>query len=238
MEIKQILALIRQKIGTLIMWGILIAALSFLFLVVTQKNFKVNSDFLVVQDQTSGQDYYSLSKSAEYLGKVLSEAVYSDLFIEEVIKTEKVNSEILPFDKKKRLKEWSKIVKVERNLEFGIIGISVFGNDSGETIHIAEGINEVLTKKNYLFRGYGQDIDIRILSGPITEKNPSFSNIILAMIGGFLIGFLASLAWLFYQEKRNENKFILYSGNGESGSATVDFQKPDEYEESLEYLNK
>ncbi|TSD00957.1 MAG: hypothetical protein Athens071425_519 [Parcubacteria group bacterium Athens0714_25] len=51
----------RQKIGTLLLFGFLVAALSFLFLVVSQKSFKASTDYLVVP--TGGEDskdFYSV----------------------------------------------------------------------------------------------------------------------------------------------------------------------------------
>jgi capsular polysaccharide biosynthesis protein len=237
MQSNQIVPLIKEKIGVIILAGVLVAALSFLFMVVSQKNFKVTSDFLVVQDQEGQQDYYALSKSAEYVSKIFSEAIYSDLFIDETIKTGKISAEFLPFDKKARLDEWNKIVKVKRNPDVSMLSVTVFGNSKDETVKISEGIAEVLATKSYLFRGSGLNVDVRLLSGPIVEKNPSFTEIILVMIGGFIIGVLLSLVWLFYfynptlvLERKIENL--------KKSEAVYNFPEPDEYEESLRYLDK
>ncbi len=239
MESNQIMPFLKQKRGVIILSGILVAALSFLFLVVSQKNFKVGTDLLVVQNQSGAQDFYSLSKSAEYIGKILSEAVYSELFIDEVVKTEKVNSEFLPFNKKDRIDEWKKIVKVSNNPQLGILEIVTFGNEQKETLAISEAISQVLTTKNNLFRGEGQNIDVRVLSGPILEKNPSFSDITLIMIGGFLVGILVGIFWIIYGPKKSTDKFILYTGKGEGISGKFDhLPEPNEYEESLKYLDR
>lgn len=230
---------LKQKKGTIILSGVLVAALSFLFLVVSQKNFKVGTDFLVVQNQSGAQDFYSLSKSAEYIGKILSEAVYSELFIDEMVKTEKVSSEFLPFDKKDRMDEWKKIVKVNNNPQLGILEVETFGNNQKETLAISEAISQVLTTKNNLFRGEGQNIDVRILSGPILEKNPSFSDITLIMIGGFLAGILVSIFWIIYIPKKNTDKFVLYTGKEKSVFGSFShIPEPNEYAESLKYLDK
>lgn len=238
----QILALIRQKMGAMLLFGMLIAALSFLFLAVAEKNFKVSTDFLIVQNQTGSQDFYSLSKSAEYIGKIMSEAVYSELFIDEIIKTKKIGEDFLPLNKKERLEEWGKIVKVSRNSELGIIKIEVLGNDQKEALDISNGIIEIFTTKNYLFRGEGS-LDVRVLSGPIVEKNPSFSDIILAMAGGFLLGVLISFAAIYY---RRESEMALFrqareGGMEDSGVCAPSFKnypEPDDYEENLKYLNR
>ncbi len=242
---KHFLLLIREKIGVILMGGVFLGALSFLFLVVSEKNFKVNTDYLIVQNQTGNQDFYTLVKSSEYIAKVFGEAIYSELFIDEVIKTGKVNSELLPFDKKKRLKNWNKIVKINRDHTAGIINIAVLHDDQREALAVSEGIAEVFKSKSYLFRGHGQDIDIRILSGPILEKNPGLKNIVLVILGGFLTGIMLMLFWIYFRQNN------LASASGEKLSLSADgaseqrgnFRvsengEDNEYEKSLEYFGR
>ena len=197
-----ILALMKEKRGAIITAGLLLAALSFLFLIVSEKKFKVNSDFLVVQNAAGSQDIYTLAKSAEYMGKVLNEAVYSELFIDAVEKTGKVNPEFLPFEKKDRLKEWSKIVKVSRNGDLGIISVQSFYDDSKQAMAISNAVAEVLTTKNNLFRGEGQSIEVRVLSGPVIERNPAPLDIAIAMLGGFFFGMLLMAIRVYYVNEK------------------------------------
>lgn len=219
--------ILRKKAGIIVLGGVLVGSLSFVFLVVSQKNFKVTTQFLIVQDQKTGpQDFFSLSKSVEYNGKVMGEAVYSELFIDELVKTEKVNAEFLPFNKKDRLKEWSKMVNVGRDSQLGLITITIFNNKKNEALGISEGIIQVLAQKSYLFRGSGQDIDFRVISGPILEGNPSVAQISVAVLGGLMLGMAITLVWSYYR-KADEN--LVFS------NMTV---SPEEYEESLKFMDR
>ena len=223
---NKIVYLVKKRLGAIALAGLLAASLSFLFLVVSEKNFKANTDFLIIQNQTESQDFYSLFKSAEYVRDVLSESVYSELFINEVIKTEKVNSEFLPFDKRKRLKEWSKIVKVKSGSQPGIISVEVLGDDQKEVFDISESIIEVMITKNQIFRGEG-NLEVKVLSGPIIEKNPGLRDIVMAVMGGFILGFLISLIGIYYKEERDAELY----------RKTIDKEREDEeYRESLKYL--
>lgn len=206
MQINQILALIKQKIGIIVLMGLFLSALSFLVLVVKEKNFKVGTDYLIVQNQSGSQDFYTLSKSAEYIGKVLNEGIYSELFITEVVKTGKLNPELLPFDKKEKLKAWSETVQVGLNPDLGIVSVQVFDNDSKQSLAIAQAISEVLTTKSNLFYGEGQNIDVKVLSGPVLEKNPSIGNIIAVLLAGFLLGVILSLLQIILKEDRRKNE--------------------------------
>ncbi len=194
---QQLLALLRSKIGTLILWGILFAALSFFGLMVTEKPFQTKMDFLVVQVNATNQDFYTQFKSSEYLGKILAEAVYSDRFIDALVETGKINKEFLPFDKQKRLATWGNMVTVEKNLELGIIGVTVKGDRERDVARIMEGIAQVLTEKNSLFRGGDEkSVEIRILSGPILEQSPNISKIMKTALMAFLAGLFVSAFFL------------------------------------------
>lgn len=211
MQNNQLLALMKKKIGTIILLGFLCAAFSFLLLVLKEKNFKVETDYLIVQNQTASQDFYTLSKSAQYIGKVLNEGIYSELFIGEVVKTGKVNPEFLPFDKKEKLKTWSNAVQVTLNPDLGVVSVQVFDNDQKQALAISQAIADVLTTKSNLFYGEGQNIDVKILSGPVLEKNPSFANIAAVIFGGFTLGIMLSSLWVIAKNEGRKKDVFSHS---------------------------
>lgn len=187
---QHLLALLRSKLGTLVIWGLLFGAVGFFGLIMTEKPFQTKMDFLVVQVTATNQDFYTQFKSSEYLGKVLSEAVFSERFIEALVETGKVNKEFLPFDKQKRLVAWSKMVTVEKNLELGILSVTVKGERERDVTRIIDGVSQVLTEKNMLFRGGDEkSVEIRILSGPILEQSPSLGKMVKVVLTAFLFGF-------------------------------------------------
>ena len=194
---QQIIALLRSKIGTLILWGVAFGALAFFGLIMTEKPFQTKMDFLVVQTTATNQDFYTQFKSSEYLGKILAEAVYSDRFVDALVETGKVNKEFLPFDKQKRLATWSKMVTVEKNLELGIISVTVKGDRERDVAKVMEGIAQVLTEKNSLFRGGDEkSVEIRVLSGPILEQSPNIAKIAKVALMAFLAGLFLSAFFL------------------------------------------
>lgn len=244
MSNNNISALIRGKITGIIILGLFVAALSFLALVAKEKNFKVTTDYLIVQNQTQNEDFYTLSKSAEYTGRILNEGIYSELFIDEVIKTEKVNAEFLPFDKKEKMKEWGKTVQVNRNPELGILSIEVFNDSQKQSLAISNAIGDVLMNKNNLFLGEGQNIGVKILSGPIVEKNPTFENISATMAGGFVLGIMLGILWVVYKENKRRkyvfapSKMPVNFGVANKMETGGSFLSEEEYLESLKYIEK
>lgn len=194
---KIVLDYMKKNAGAIIVVGLLVALVSFFILISTEKRFKATTDFLIVQDQMGTQDFYSLSKSAEFLGGVLSEAVYSSVFIEEVKKTGKIEEGFFPDSERERLKEWEKIVKIERSPQLGIVKVEVFDNSYENALNLSEAIAEIMTKKNHLFRGR-VNLDVRILTGPVLERNPGNKEVAMAVVGGFALGVMLKMTQLYF----------------------------------------
>ncbi|MFA4817305.1 MAG: hypothetical protein WC608_01110 [Parcubacteria group bacterium] len=230
MNSQNFLKLAKTRVKSMILSGLLVAALSFLFLVTTQYNFRASSDVLVVQNQNGFTDYYALSKSADFLTSVLVESAYSEKFISEVKNTNLVSAAFLPANKLDALKKWESMVKISRNPSLGIVHVEVFGADQKQVTDISNAIIQVMTTKNFLFLGSGQNLDVRVLSGPIWEKNPTVANIAVTMISGFLVGIVLSLVWIYFNAEISSEKTLKKYRTLEGAI--------DEYEESLKYLEK
>lgn len=190
MAYESLLSIVRKKWGSIFLSGLLVGSLAFFSLVFFSKHFKVTTDFLVVQTGAGqSQDFYSMLKSSEYLGKVLSESVQSEKFIGAVVETGGVDSNFLPGNPKDRLDAWEKMVKVTNNPDVGTLHIEVYDNNDRNALHIAQAVGQVLTERNSLFRsGDEKSVEIRTLSGPIVEKNPDMKRMFLATSSGFVFG--------------------------------------------------
>ncbi len=204
MSFLQIIQLLRQRVMHLVLTSLLCAALAMAALILVQPRYSSSMDLLLVQADTSGQDFYTAFKSAEYLGKVLAQAMYSERFITEVIATGKMSDRFLPLDKKDRLEAWGEMISVRNNLELGIISVSVEGQNDRDTARIMDGVAEVLTQKNALFRsGDEKSVEVRVLSGPILETQPTLKKILMTVVSGFFLGlFLSSLLALMKNQTR------------------------------------
>jgi hypothetical protein len=123
-----------------------------------------------------------------------------------------MNPDFLPQDKIKRLKVWSDTVKTEKNANIGIVHLEVFAGTQKQAMDISSAVLSVLANKSSLFLGQGQNVEVKILSGPIWEKNPSLGNLILAT-GGACISFILIFIWPITEEaaaiRMYSNKFNL-----------------------------
>lgn len=202
MDHSWVISVIRNRKGPLFFVGVIFSAAGFVALLFSGADYETRTDFLVSQEETGGKDYYTLARSSEYIGKILGEVVYSERFIAALVDTGKVNAEFLPFDKKARLEKWHDMVKIRRELDLGIIQVIVASDTMRDAQRVSQAIAQVLIEKNGLFLGTNdKNIPISILSGPISERNPSLKEILSVVIGGFIFGVLASLLGIFLKHE-------------------------------------
>src|SRR3989344_1839847 len=95
MRKKGFLSLAKESIAPGLVVGIIIAVIGIGVAFVTQERFKASADFMLSSTQ-EGQDYYTVTRSAEYMSRVLGEIVYSESFIGAVVDTGRVDANFLP----------------------------------------------------------------------------------------------------------------------------------------------
>lgn len=223
---------IRRNIMLIIFGAASFGVIAFLGLVFIPDAYKVRTDFLIIQQSASSQDFYTLSKSAEYSGNVLKEGILSDLFLRETSQKGYFSSQSFSGNEKDRLKKWRETVEVRQRTSAGILEVVISEDDSKQALGIAKAVSEVLIEKNTLFRsGNPDDLSIRLISGPIVEQNPSISQLLFGILGGVMFGFFLSLSWIWYREEFNHMDYRVFSSGGEKK------YKEDSQEAKLVYEN-
>jgi len=200
---------IKEKKAGLVGTGILVSVLAVLSLFLFNPRYEVRTDFLVSQEEVASKDYYTLARSSEYIGKILGEVSSSERFISAVVDTGKISPEFLPFDKKKRIEAWQKMMKMSQELDLGILHVTVFSNDPKEALRVSQAVAQVLIEKNGALLGTAdKNIPMSILSGPITEGNPSGNEIMLVAIAGFVFGIVLSFLVIFLKQEVGKQERI------------------------------
>lgn len=181
--------------------GTVVAFVGVACVFIAQERFRASADFMV-SSVNEHQDYYTATRSAEYMSRVLGEILYSESFINAVVDTGRIGTDFLPRDKKDRLKQWSKMLDVKKNSELGFIRVSLAGANEREVSKVSNAVIEVLdTKSGELFGDSGEKVDVRLLSGPIIERTPSGSTLSAILLLGLLFGIFLNFVWQLMKEE-------------------------------------
>ena len=195
----------KESISRGLFFGIILAVCGILGVFTLQSPYKASADFMVSSTQ-DGQDYYTATRSAEYMSRVLGEILYSESFINAVVNTGGVDMNFLPRDKKSRLDAWAKMLEVKKNPELGFINVTLSGSSEREVSRVSQAVIVVLNEKSGdLFGNSGEKVNVRLLSGPIIESNPTASELSLLVVAGLVFGFFLNFTFRLVREEFRSN---------------------------------
>jgi hypothetical protein len=198
---KSVFAIAKESVVSGITLGVVIVLIGIAVVFVTQDRFRASADFMLSSTQ-EGQDYYTATRSAEYMSRVLGEVLYSENFIGMLVDTGRVDGRFLPQDKKARLNTWSKMLDVKKNSELGFVQVSISGSSDRDVSKISQAIVQVLSEKSGdIFGDNSGKVKVRLLSGPIVENNPSASLLSYIAIFGLIFGCFVNFAWNLIREE-------------------------------------
>lgn len=202
MNFEQIIKTIYQK-KWLIFWLTLLGAvLAFNLAVIQKPQYRANSKILIVQKQNAGQDIYTISKSAQYLTRILKEGIYSDSFLDRIIESPyNIEENDFPSQLKERRKQWTKNTKVRILRDLGVMEIDVFHPQKDKAENINRAITIVLKENHQIYHGGGENVIVKVLDNPLVSQKPIKPNLWLNLIIGAIIGFLAGLGWILFQKQ-------------------------------------
>jgi capsular polysaccharide biosynthesis protein len=199
MNYSQILAIIKQKKGLIIISGLLLAAVSFWGVMLFSPRYQSNFDVLIVQNQQEFVDSYTLAKSTEHFSKLLSEGIYTETFLGKVIENYPALGKTLPIDREDRMEKWGKMVRTSLNVELGIIHIKVLAGSRADAEAVSKTVAGVLASNSNLFISENQKIEARMINAPIVKMNPGAGVLAAITAVSFFIGALLAYAASFYK---------------------------------------
>ena len=200
MDLKEIFNIIKEKKWLVFWMSILGAVIIFDLLILLPPKYQSNSKILVVQKQVEGQDIYSVSKSAQYLTRMLKEAIYSDSFFEKTIKDSSLVDDFFSENKKERRKNWQKSVSINIVRDLGAMEIDVERKTREEAQIINEAIVKTLKENHQIYHG-GSQIRLEVLDYPFADKDPESFHLWLGVIFGALAGFAFGANWAVKKSK-------------------------------------
>ncbi len=154
--------------------------------------YEAKTRLLVIQNQVSHLDAYTATKSAEKIGKNLSEVVASTAFFKDVITLYPALKDEFPTDPIKLRKEWKKDIVANVIPETGILEISAFHEDPQKASDMLQTISYAIVNQGNQYHGGGTSVTIQVIDDVIVSRFPMRPNVILnilfALVAGVVLG--------------------------------------------------
>lgn len=207
MEFNEFLNLIKRKVQTIFTIVFVATMLVVVISLASSLKYSVSSRLLVIQD-ASGSDVYSLSRSNEYLGNLFSQVVYSSSFYDQVLSSRyNVEKGYFSGDYGQQLKKWRKTVNTKTQGDTGIIEVNVYHPQVNEAQKIALAVNDILINNNKDYQS-NQNIKVKILDQPLASSYPTKPNIVLNVVATIFLAFIFSLFYIYILPEEKYNIYL------------------------------
>lgn len=176
--------------------------------------YESKSRLLIIQN-VSGSDPYTISKSNQYLSGLFAQVIYSNSFLDLVTNSQgfDVDKNYFQTSYKQQMKLWNKTVAARSLGDTGIIEISVYHTNPYQAKQLALAVNNVLINQSFNYQGSGENVKVKVIDQPLVSDYPVKPNIIFNLTAFLALGILASLTYLYlapekkrrYLENRQAN---------------------------------
>jgi len=208
MEFNEFLKLIGRKKQTIFTIVFVAVVLTIGISLLSPLKYGAKSRLLVLQD-SSGADAYSLSKSNEYLGNLFAQVAYSSSFYDQVMTSQyNIDRNYFSGNYAQQLKKWQETISTGAQGDTGIIEINIYHTDIQEAKQIALAVNDILINSNQNYHS-GQNIKVNIIDQPLVSSYPVKPNLPSNAAVAFVASFLIALFYIYtFPERHNDVKLI------------------------------
>jgi capsular polysaccharide biosynthesis protein len=208
MEFNEFLKLIGRKKQTILAIIFVGIVLTIGISLLNPLKYGAKSRLLVLQDASSS-DAYSLSKSNEYLGNLFAQVVYSSSFYDQVMASSyNIDRNYFSGNYSQQLKKWRETISTGTQGDTGIIEINVYHTNVQEAKQIALAINDILINNNENYHS-GQNIKVNIIDQPLVSSYPVKPNLPYNAALALVASFLVALFYIYiFPERRNDLNIV------------------------------
>jgi capsular polysaccharide biosynthesis protein len=216
MELKDYLKLLNKKKETIVLLILFFLIAGAIITFIQPFRYEAASKILITQNR-GPVDPYVITKTNEYVAKVLTNVVSSDLFFKELVGGGyNIDSSYFFEERIIRKNKWNETAMILSNNDSGLLIIKVLHEDKKEAEKIAEAITHLLKIKNSEYHGIGSVIGIKVLDPPAVSNLPVRPNIIFNLALSFTLGLIFGFIYIYlFPEKRYDLKFWPFSSEKE-----------------------
>lgn len=200
-----------KNVKTIIVFGLIFAILALTISLIQPPKFKSSSKLLVVVNQDS-IDSYTASRTADYISNILSEVVYSNSFIDNVIKSQFNIEDDFGITPEQRIKNWEKRINIKTKENQGIIFIEAFHTNKDQAHQLAQAVSYTLITKHEGYHGMGSRVSVKMIDSPMLPKQKDQPKIWLNTILGLAAGLIFSLTFVIIFPEQKLYRIFVWRG--------------------------
>lgn len=207
MEVKDFFKYLREYNKVVIIIFLLSLLLGTIITFAQPLKYSVKSRLLISQN-ISGLDPYTVSKSNQYLSSLFSQVLRSSSFFDN-LKNSAYNIELSYFGDNYRtqIKTWRKTIEAQSIGDTGILEIYIYHPNTYQAQQIAVAVNQIMTNKSLIYQeNLGDEIKISVIDQPLISTYPVKPNILFNFLASIILASGFSIFWIYiFPNKKNIN---------------------------------
>jgi len=205
MDTKDFMKLLKKRRTTVISITLIFVIIGLIITLIQPLKYSSKSRLLILQPNTS--DAYTVARSNEYVGGLISEIIYSGSFLDSLESSNAV------FDRnyfngtyKQNVKKWGETVFARSSGSTGVIDIEIYHTNPEEAKNISNAVNQLIISGQSPYKFNPDQTKISIIDEPVISSFPVKPNIPINLGISLLSGFLlaCSYIYLFPKERVSE----------------------------------
>lgn len=206
MDTKDFIKLFKKRQTTVISITLIFVIIGLIITLVQPLKYSSKSRLLILQPNTNA-DAYTVARSNEYVGGLISEVIYSGSFLDSLKNSNSI------FDRnyfsgtyKENVKKWGKTVFARSSGSTGVIDIEVYHTNPEEAKRISLAINQLIISGQSPYKFNPETTKINVIDEPVVSSFPVKPNIPINFAISLIFGFLSacSYIYLFPKERVSE----------------------------------
>jgi capsular polysaccharide biosynthesis protein len=197
MDTKDFLKLFKKRRTTVISVTLIFVIVGLIITLLQPLKYSSKSRLLILQPNTSA-DAYTVARSNEYVGGLISQVIYSGSFLDSLKASDAV------FDRnyfndtyKENVKKWGKTVFARSSGDTGVIDIEIYHTNPEEAKRISLAVNQLIISGQSPYKFNPDQTKISVIDEPVVSTFPVKPNIPVNFAISLVFGFLAACSYIY-----------------------------------------
>lgn len=232
MEIATFLKILKKRQGAVFGIVLIFLAVTAIFTLAQTLKYRAVSRLLIVQEGTFS-DPYTVAKSNQYISSLMAEAVSSGSFLQSLSASSSsaINWNYFRGDYKQQLKEWKKTIVAKNISDTGVLEVSIYHSNPEQARQLALAVNNAIINQNSNYQNLN-NVKIKVIDEPTVSSYPVKPNLPLNVIAAIIFGLIAASLYIysFPMSRKDKRRLLLGVRHVEKREA---IHEPMERHESL-----
>lgn len=202
--------IIKENWQKILLSALFLSAIALFISLIPDREYRSEAKILIVQKHDSSLDSYTAIRSSERIAELLSQVIYTDSFMRQILMIipNDLTSKLFSADDREARKSWQKKIAIRVQPNSNMLDVSVYDKSRQQAREIVSAISYILINRGANYHG-GENVVIKEVDSPLDSRYPARPNILLNLSLAFVVGLFSSIGFFYYQKIKGLEKTLV-----------------------------